>query len=250
MKSSHSSGPQPASHGARRAARRQVLAGIGALSVAGLAGCAAPAAITRPAAAAPQVRVGDSWRYRQVNGYNGLELGETMMRVVTVAPELRVAVSGWGAPEEGTEEIHAGPWNVLQEPAYDMLQRFETPQPLLPAQLQAGAKVRYSGRYRVPGFEESFDWHAWADALRWEAITVPAGRFEALRIQRRIAFRHSDLWRVQCERLETLWYAPEANRWVRREWTGTYRRYSVERKLLLREDWIVSELVEYASARG
>lgn len=250
MKSDRPYGPLRAESGSRGISRRQVLAGIGALSVAGLAGCAAPAAIVRPSASAPQVRVGDAWRYRQVNRYNGLGLGETTMRVTSVAPQLRVAVSGWGAPPEGTEEIHAGPWNVLQEPAYDMLQRFETPQPLLPAQLQAGAAVRYSGRYRVPGLDESFEWHAWADALRWEETTVPAGRFETLRIQRRIAFRHSDLWRTQCERHETLWYAPAVNRWVRREWTGTYRRYSLERNILLREDWVASELVDYAPARG
>lgn len=232
------------------AMRRRVLASVGALSVAGLAGCAAPAAITRPTAPPPQVRTGDSWRYRQVNRYNGLGLGETTMHVLETDPLLRVRVTGWGAPAEGTEEVHAGAWNVLQEPGYDQLQRFDTPQPLLPPQLQAGVAMRYAGRYRVPGLEETFEWHAWTGASRWEEIAVPAGRFEALRIERRIAFRHPDLWRTYSERRETLWYAPAVNRWARREWTGTYRRYSLERHFLLREDWIASELVDYAPARG
>jgi len=244
-----------AAHGAvlpatPRTGRRRLLVGAGALSALGLSGCASPAADARPPAPQPQVRVGDQWRYAQVNRYNGLGLGETTMRVVAVTPLLRVAVSGWGAPPEGTEETYAGPWNVLQEPTYDVLQRFDTPQPLLPERLQPGAKVRYAGRYRVPGSNESFEWYAWADAIRWEQTSVPAGQFDTIRIERRISFRHSDLWHVRSERQETIWYAPVVNRWVRREWTGNYLRYGMERYFRLREDWIASQLVEYAPARG
>ena len=240
-------------------ARRRLLAGAGvAAAGAALSGCALPGAmpdqgsvdLQRPPAPAPQVALGDRWRYAQRNRYNDLILGETRFEVIETSPRLRLAVQGWGAPPDGTEEIHERPWQVLQEPVYDQLQRFETPQPVLPAQLTPGATQRWTGFYQVPGSEDRLEWTVWMRAARWERITVPAGSFDALRVDRRINFRHADLWRTQCERSETLWYAPQVNRWVRREWTGTYRRYSLERYLLLREDWIASELIEYQPSRG
>lgn len=230
--------------------RRRLLAGIAAASGAALAGCAMPGAGIgpRPPAPAPQLRVGDRWRYERINRYNGERLGETTMRVVATAPQLRIAVGGAGVGPEGSEEVYAEPWRILQEPAYDLVQVFETPQPLLPSRLEAGAAERYAGRYRIAGADEWFYWTAWVSAARWEEISVPAGRFEALRVERRIAFTHSDMWRMQSERNETLWYAPAANRWVQREWTGTYRRYSLPRYGGMREEWVVSRLLEYVPA--
>lgn len=232
------------------AGRRGVLAGLGALSAALLAGCAAPDGLQRPAAAAPRVRLGDEWRYERINRYNGQRLGETRVRVTAVAPQLRLAVTGAGAPPDGTEEIHAAPWRVLQEPAYDLVQVFETPQPLLPERLEPGAGSFSQTRYRVPGSDDWFYWSAQTDARRWETVEVPAGRFEALRVERRIAFQHQDLFRVRAARIDTLWYAPEVNRWVRREWTGSYRRYGMEREVGQREDWVISNLLEYRPAPG
>ena len=72
----------------------------------------------------------------------------------------------------------------------------------------------------------------------------------ARRVERRIAFRHSDLWRVHSERHDTLWYAPEVARWVQREWTGSYRRYGLPRYIGQREDWLISRLIEYRPAPG
>jgi hypothetical protein len=235
-----------------RPVRRRLLAGAGALGAAALAGCALPMADApaRPPAPAPRLRVGDQWRYELVNRYNGLRLGEVTMRVSALAPQLRIAVAGAGAPEAGTEEVYAEPWRMLQEPGYDLVQVYETPQPLLPARLEAGASERWLGRYRIAGSDEWLYWSVWAGAVRWEEVNVPAGRFEALRVERRIAFKHSDLWREQSERLDTLWYAPQVNRWVQREWTGTYRRYGIPRFVGQREDWVISRLVEYRPAAG
>ncbi len=247
-------------HGAPAApSRRRLLHGAAALSGAALAGCAVPGAGTggdgtavapQPPAPAPRLRVGDRWRYERINRYNDERLGETTMQVLALAPRLRIAVDGAGVGPGGSEEVYAEPWRILQEPGYDLVQVFETPQPLLPARLEAGAGERYAGRYRIAGAEEWFQWSVAVSAVRWEAVTVPAGRFEALRVERQIAFTHSDLWRVQSERHETLWYAPAVNRWVQREWTGSYRRYSLPRYGGLREDGIRLRLLESAPAAG
>ena len=78
---------------------------------------------------------------------------------------------------------------------------------------------------------------------------MPAGEFDALRVERRIYFTHVDLRRSQSVRTEYLWYAPAVNRWVRREWTGQYIGWPVRRGVA-REDWVVHLLAEYAPARG
>lgn len=241
--------------------RRRLLAGAGALSAVALAGCAAPAAESspRPPAPAPRLRVGDRWLYEKVNLYNRMRLGRTSAQVVETAPLLRIALAGVDTPA-GTEEIFSEPWRVIQEPGYDLVQVFETPQPLMPSRLEAGARERYAGRYRVPsqaqvpeGADREPDWwFYWSvavDALRWEDLDVPAGRFETLRILRRISFVHSDPFRMRSRREETLWYAPAVNRWVQREWTGYYQRAGSWPFMAMREDWTVSRLLEYSPAR-
>lgn len=85
-------------------------------------------------------------------------------------------------------------------------------------------------------------------AARWEEVRVPGGRFDALRVDRRIAFTHSDFWRIDSQRSETLWYAPAVNRWVQREWTGIYRQYGLPRYGGRREDWVRWRLLEYVPA--
>lgn len=224
--------------------RRFSLAGLSAaVGIIGLAGCANPQRIAAPPVPppAPEVRVGDRWRYAVINLYNGVRIGEVAMRVVEVTPRLRVEVtdaSGQALPPE----IHASPWNVIQEPAYDQVQVFTEPCPLLPRVLEPGAREDWQGTYRVPGDDWLHYWSVRVDARDWERVRVPAGVFEALRVTRRIAFRHSDLHRVESVRNETLWYAPQVKRWVRREWTGSYRvpGYPPNRR---GEDWVAWELL-------
>lgn len=79
---------------------------------------------------------------------------------------------------------------------------------------------------------------------------MPAGQFDALRIDRRIWFTHADTRRSQSMRTEQLWYAPAVHRWVRREWTGQYLGWPIRRGGPAREDWIVHELQAYSPAAG
>jgi len=227
--------------------RRSLLAG-GLLL---LGGCATVETVPPPPAPvpAPRVRVGDRWRYQRINRYNGLQTGVLTMEVVALEPQLRVRVtdeSGAAQPDE----VYDRPWRVLQEPHYDVLQLFAQPQPLLPERIESGAKVRTYNGYRVPGNNDSFDWTEELDALNWERVRVPAGDFDALRIQRRVWFNHSDWARIQERRRETLWYAPSVNRWVQREWTGDYKWQSSERGEWFQEDWVAWRLIEYAPAGG
>jgi hypothetical protein len=101
--------------------------------------------------------------------------------------------------------------------------------------------------YRVQGIDRDFYWSDWLDAVGWQRVRTPAGEFDALRVERRIAFAHSDPFRDRPTREETLWYAPAVNRWVLREWTGRYWGRS-HPPPLLREDWVGLRLVGYSPA--
>ncbi len=226
--------------------RRLLLAGAGAL----LAGCAAPAYVPAPdgAGTTPVVRVGDRWRYAQIDLYRKERTGELTMEVVEVAPLLRVRVSDTtGTPRP--DEIYERAWRVIQEPSYGDVIVFSYPNPVLPTRLDAGGSERIANRIRAGGDELWHLWTEWIDAPGWETIRVPAGEFVALRVQRRINFESPDPFRFFSTRYETLWYAPQVNRWVRREWTGQYYWAGMTvREAPILEDRIAWELLEYRPA--
>jgi len=224
--------------------RRRLLiaAGAGAL----LAGCASAQYVPAPYAQTPppSVRVGDRWRYAKIDRYSGRQVTELAMEVVSLEPQLRLRVDDAGGVQQA-DEVYAAPWMALQDPTYDPVATFLHPTPVLPRQLAVGGFERVSNRWRPPGDELWYFWSEWIDALGWERIRVPAGEFTALRVMRRIAFEHSDRFRWDNLRDETLWYAPEVSRWVLRDTTGTYRWPGDRRGAPLREDWTILQLLEY-----
>jgi hypothetical protein len=220
----------------------------------GLAGCAtgfewadpAPVA-TIPAAASPQVRVGDRWVYETIDRYNRSLIDVIAAEVVAVAPELRVRVT---ARDAGTveEERYAGAWTVIAEATFDRPIEFESPMPLVPDPPTLGSWFT-RGRYRARDHGDVLQWaqRLWAD--RWERLQVPAGSFDCLRIVRMIHFQHPDIFRYGPERTDTLWYAPAANRWVQREWTGDYMPGGPTRRFgRAREEWVLWQLTSYRPA--
>lgn len=186
-----------------------------------MSGCANPARIPGPStpAAPPSVRVGDRWRYAKIDLYRGRTLDEQTMRVAAVEPLLHVEVTGADG-RRLTAELYLGPWNVVQETAWEQVQAFGSPCPLLPPRLEPGAVESWQGTWQTPEDSWHYRWSVRTVAHDWERVETPAGVFEALRVSRRIAFSHPDLRRTDCGRIETLWYAPKANRWVRREVDG------------------------------
>ena len=60
-------------------------------------------------------------------------------------------------------------------------------------------------------------------AQRWESITVPAGRFTALRYYNIIDFRFTNVSERTAAFQENIWFAPEIGRWVVRESRGIFR---------------------------
>ncbi|MCZ7561144.1 MAG: hypothetical protein M5U30_14725 [Burkholderiaceae bacterium] len=183
--------------------RRLLVAAAGLLPI----GCAAPQFVAPPPGpiATPQVRLGQRWRYETIDLYRGAKVGELNAEVVRAGPPSEPGSVGdtpEGAPIVVTladangaaagEERWARPWDVIVEPAYDAVQTFTRPMPLLPDRLEAGARRSDATWYRVPQASGRLPWRQWLTATGWERVRVPAGEFVALRVERVIDFRHVD----------------------------------------------------------
>jgi len=239
-----------------------------------LAGAALPAACAQvpllppPATPPPppRVSVGQRWRYETIDLFRRARVGELSAEVVRNGSEASNGAlpagmprpPGYAAPlivaltdERGApigEEQWARPWDVIVDLSYDMPQIFEAPMPLLPDRLEPGARRNDVTFYRVPNASGRFWWDQRLRAIGWERVEVPAGRFDALRVERFINFQHSDTWREHPFRVDTLWYAPEVGRWVQREWTGRYRWPGGRRPVEADEDRVRWRLLEWRNA--
>jgi hypothetical protein len=201
--------------------RRRLLIAAAALPA---AACTTPSWLPPPAqppVIAP-VRAGQRWRYERIDLYTGRKTGELDARVLDAqGPAFRIALTDAQGGALG-EEVWASPWNARVDLAYDPPQAFEEPMPLLPERLEPGSARFDATFYTVPGSDDRLYWRQSLRAPGWERIRVPAGSFDALRVERIIDFRHRDTWRQSCWRIDTLWYSPQVGRWVQREWTGGY----------------------------
>jgi len=203
--------------------RRRLLASLAALPLVGV-GCAAPVNSIAPPRRAPDppgVLSGESWRYRLINRYNDLPIGEMLAEVTQVEPMLRVALTDQDGQRWG-EEVYASPWQVVQEPFYNETLRFAQPVSLLPPGLAVREKTHTLTQYRLSDDGPARRWDSRARAVGWERIRVPAGQFDCLRVERTSYFDPAGLSKIRARRVETLWYAPRINRWAMREWTGFF----------------------------
>ena len=89
--------------------------------------------------------------------------------------------------------------------------------------LQCGSTT-VNTQYMIPDSQETMPSQLTMHAKGWETITVPAGRFAALRYYNIVDFRFTNASeRTAALRQENIWFAPELGRWVVRESFGTFR---------------------------
>ncbi len=227
-------------------ARRALLAAAAALPACGaLPQGAAPAGPVPE----PVVRIGDRWRYQLVERSRGRWLDEPTFEVLEVAPEIRLSVSSRrGGPPD--EERFAGAWTALVETLYGRSYAYAAPVPLVPSPVGTGFGTTTT-RYRDPGTGRLRRWSQRLSGGGWERVQVPAGAFDCLRIGRVVAYEHADDNRLSATMSDTLWYSPQVNRWVQREWRGEYVSAGLSgddnppEGTPGREDWLLWQLTAY-----
>jgi hypothetical protein len=202
---------------------------------------------SRPDPTGAQVRapaVGQTWRYAKRNGFSGKLIDDQVDQIASIGDTVRIdsrseagaapSKKSWG---KAWLEKYVGnenplgplpaevqqPWgHVLVDPHWPQVQVYEKAIPLWPTRLESGGSAHYNTEYKTPEHQTGLAWDQTMSAHGWESITVPAGRFTALRYTNLINFADPDGTRVNCVRKETLWFAPEVGRWVARESGGTY----------------------------
>lgn len=226
------------------------LTGLGA-SLAITSGCASlntPTQAPADVLAVRQPRVGDRWRYARINLYNKDIIGEERTQVTAVTPDIQIRVEREGALQ-ATEDRFTQGWTAQVDSLFGEALSFEEAVPIVPPSLYINLRLRHSTQYRSVRNSEPLAWSQQLRVVGRETVGVAAGRFDAYRIERQVQFVHPDAFRMDSQRTEVLWYAPEVGRWVIREWRGSYLDYGMISRLgRSREGWERLELLDWTLA--
>jgi hypothetical protein len=165
--------------------------------------------------------VGQRWTYRKLNFFNSSVLGLVQETVTSVASTIDVNRQADGGVALA-DERHAAWGQLLRDPAWDYPMTFEAAVPLWPASLTVGAKTSVHTHYRMDGGSIRYWIQVYCVVRGWERITVSAGTFDTVRIERLIRLDHQDHTRAETLRHDTMWLSLEVGRWVARETSGRY----------------------------
>jgi hypothetical protein len=221
-----------------------------------LSGCAAPPAYVPqdPAGSlsAPQVKVSDYWEYAVRDGYTGIPRGVYRYEVVRSDPSgVTVRVTREGLV---LDTLVYGPgWNGREMPLPNTQRfRYEPAFAAYEYPLEPGKTWRAVVRATDVATGRTYNTHVHAKVVGWERISVPAGQFDALRIQREVFAGNSEGALTQEEIRETEWYVPSVRRSVRSQATSEHFDTSRggseggEYPLRVRGDFLIAELTSFA----
>ncbi len=195
-----------------------------------LGGCAAPLSQVPPggmpaAVPAPQVAIGDAWTYRVHDGFTRIPRGDQRHQVTTVGAD-RIEVTGPVERSDGIQ-LYDREWNWLKRPATN-LQTFEY-SPAYPAfAFPLAPGKRWHSRVTATDPADGRRFPVWINGavLGWERVKVPAGEFDALKIERIVYMEYYEYAvRGRSVIREYEWYAPAVKQSVRRETSSRYLSY-------------------------
>jgi hypothetical protein len=208
-----------------------------------------------PASVSPApVKVGDFWEYRVRDAYTGLERGLYRYEI-SHADANRIVVDVTHDGQRMDSLVYAPGWNGLEVPLTN-LQRFQY-QPAFPAYaypLEPGKSWYTIVNATDPVTHKTYRVHTRGKVLGWERISVPAGEFDALKVQRQVFAGNMDAVRSQEVADETDWYVPALRRAARTQASSEHFDNSRggggdgggEYPLRIRGDWLLAELVRYS----
>ena len=160
--------------------------------------------------AKPQVKVGDRWTYRRTDYLTNKVSFTYENRVASTGPDEILIVSkrrGW---EIETDTYHTSEWNAIAAGGRAFIPH--TGYFKFPLKVGASSKAEFETANKGSPARSNVEY-----AIRvvgWEDITVPAGKFRALKIEGKGGYMllHSrgGGW-LQIE----FWYVPEIKRWVK-----------------------------------
>jgi uncharacterized protein YbaA (DUF1428 family) len=162
-------------------------------------------------ATAPVIQIGDTWKYRVLDGFTGDESNQISFRIVELSDnEISTQVT-WAKEQKRSLYIFDRQWNRLD----DGNGRWEPFQPYFKFPLVVGSEWTQAYRYSAYQTGSSFSNFAKLKVVKVETVTVPAGTFHAFRVDIEGEARSAGTDGTVTKDFFTVWYAPEANRFVR-----------------------------------
>ncbi len=231
--------------------REDSIPGAANAGVAPLAGSprasAAPtprSAISKPdevaTAEAPEIKVGDSWIYVSTNLWKKTR-GRQFRRDVLSIGEREIRMKQGGLDGRGARMmIYTSQLNFVEEdPGTPRHRKFSTFYPMYSFPLQVGKTWEHETKFTLASSASIWEFNYGATVLGIEKVAVPAGTFEAFKIELKGRYRWTDganMWGGW--QSETCWYAREVKAAVKCEYTDFW---GIERRR-----WDGYELVRYA----
>lgn len=231
---------------------------IGIVGLVIVAGCAAPLPQTPPAGTpaqvtAPAIRTGDAWAYTAYDGYTHIPKGTVDYRVTDVqgaTVTVERMHEGIASQERYTRD---GAW-VARPLTNLQLFQYQPALQALPFPLQAGQRWREFVVATDPASGQSYRVRVDGEVLGWDRVRVPAGEFDALKVERHIYAGNADYFRTEERIREIDWYAPAVGAVVRREaaseYTDTTKNCRHANCNLILNDWTVLELSRAARSNA
>lgn len=220
------------------------------------AGCAAPLPQTPPAGmpaqiTAPEIRVGDDWKYSLHDGYTKLPLGTLEYRVSSVQGDT-VTVEAQHDDLRSTQ-TYTRDWNWRERPMTNLQNfRYQPAYAALPFPLEAGKVWQAYVSATDPATGQVNRVRIDGKVLGWERVKVPAGEFDAIKIRRLVYAGNADVFRSEEHITEVDWYAPKLGKIVRHEGASRYidKRIGCDDMAdcgVINSGWNVVELVSYST---
>jgi hypothetical protein len=170
-----------------------------------LAFCACHVMAQQPAQP-PNVRVGETWQYRVLDGYSGEETDAVTMAVIRVSPD------GFASNYESKVNGHAERTYTVERNPIQLSEGFAY-KPFFPYfRFPMSVGNTWSAHASLDRASDSshWDYDVESKVVSLEKVKVPAGEYEAYEIVSRTTYNGSKPgergWGGR--RMETMWYAP------------------------------------------
>jgi hypothetical protein len=198
-----------------------------ALSALLIAACGSVLASEAEPVKAPHVEPGDCWTYRAEGFANRgpIRLYEECVTFIDKAKDLILAAATLNDGEREVETTYKSDWATvvavdgLIVPAGMRYYKFPMrpgDQHSIDIEFRLAVQGEFAGRTRYD-----------VKVAGWEDVVVPAGKFRALKLEALGVVRRYDLNTFGNVKT-TIWYAPQAARWVKFEFASNSRAFKIE----------------------
>jgi hypothetical protein len=200
--------------------------------------------------AAPKYARGDAWTYREIDGYGQRrELGRWVAEVTEAGPDATV-ITVHSTARADVEERRVQSTGAISSGRISTQVpsgTFSPPLQLYPATLAPGERWSQATQRSDATVGGTRALRIEGRVIGWEKVRVPAGEFDALRIERTLYLGDSGRYRTQTRRYETEWYAPAVKGPVKLQLWEQWSDPTITRMLqhILTNNRELYELVEY-----